>query len=209
MQLSLLDEAKIDTPKAGNIIEECPPVSFIPNFLAKPEADELMSLCLAQMEWQQNQIKMFDKIIPLPRLEAIAAKKALTYTYSGSVKLEAKPLPKFLDQLMGRVEQESGYLFDLVIGNHYRTGDQYIGWHADKEPLMGDRPAIASISLGAERKFQLRKNGANTRIHEYHLPHGSLLIMHPGCQQEWIHQLPKSKKIREQRVNLTFRPWQA
>lgn len=201
MQLTLLEKPEtID-------IDDAPPIAFIPDFLGRGDADKLKQLCLEQMIWQQNEIRMYGKPIPLPRLEAIAAKKALTYTYSGSVKLEAKALPPFLADLMAEVERVSDTLFDLVIGNHYKTGDQYIGWHADKDPLMGDRPTIASISLGTERKFQLRRKGQGTKIFDYYLPHGSLLIMKSGCQQEWIHQLPASKKVMGDRVNLTFRPW--
>ena len=200
MQLTLLN-----TPVTQDT--ELPPITFIPDFLGCSDATDLKRLCLEQMEWSQNEIRMFGKPILLPRLEAIAAKKALTYTYSGSVELEAKALPPFLSELMAEVERVSSALFDLVIGNYYETGSQYIGWHSDKEPLMGYRPTIASISLGAERKFQLRKKGQGTKIYDYFLPHGSLLIMHSGCQQEWIHQLPVSKKVEGDRVNLTFRPW--
>jgi alkylated DNA repair dioxygenase AlkB len=200
MQIALFDKQK-------PIGEDCPPIVLILKFLGYTDAYRLKQLCLEQMDWQQNEIRMYGKPIPLPRLEAIAAKKQLTYTYSGSVKLEAKALPPFLAELMREVERESKALFDLVIGNHYKTGSQYIGWHADKEPLMGDRPTIASISLGAERKFQLRRKGKGTQIFDYNLPHGSLLIMNEGCQQEWIHQLPASNKVMSDRVNLTFRPW--
>jgi alkylated DNA repair dioxygenase AlkB len=200
MQLAFLENPQT--------IEFTPPITLILDFLSLADADRLKELCLEQMHWQQNEIKMYGKGIPLPRLEAIAAKKPLTYTYSGSVKLKAKALPPFLADLLAKVEQASNAAFDLVIGNHYKDGSQYIGWHADKEPLMGYRPTIASLSLGAERKFQLRQKGKGTEIFDYYLPHGSLLIMHSGCQQEWIHQLPVSKKLTSDRVNLTFRPWQ-
>lgn len=201
MQLTLLDKPE------ELAIEDYPPIAFIPDFLGRIDADRLKELCLEQMDWQQNEIRMYGKPIPLPRLEAIASKKPLTYTYSGSAKLEAKTLPPFLAELMEEVERKSNTKFEFVIGNHYKTGDHYIGWHADKDPLMGDRPTIASISLGAERKFQLRRKGKGTQIFDYYLPHGSLLIMRSGCQQEWIHQLPASKKVMGDRVNLTFRPW--
>ena len=70
---------------------------------------------------------------------------------------------------------------------------------------MGIFPAIASLSLGATRKFQIRKKTGG-EITNYWLEHGSLLVMHPGCQESWKHQVPKTNSPVGQRVNLTFRP---
>ncbi len=79
-----------------------------------------------------------------------------------------------------------------------------IGWHADNESSMGVHPAITSISFGAIRKFQIKPIGG--KITDFWLEHGSLLIMHPGCQSTHLHQVPKTKKLVGCRINLTFRP---
>ncbi|WP_339378070.1 alpha-ketoglutarate-dependent dioxygenase AlkB [Calothrix sp. NIES-2100] len=84
------------------------------------------------------------------------------------------------------------------------SGQDSIGWHADNEQSMGHNPAIASVSLGAERKFQIKPIGGKPT--DFWLEHGSLLIMHPACQATHLHQVPKTKKLVSTRINLTFRP---
>ncbi|MDF5716486.1 MAG: alpha-ketoglutarate-dependent dioxygenase AlkB [Rhizonema sp. NSF051] len=113
----------------------------------------------------------------------------------------------------------TGYRFNIVIGNLYRDSRDSIGWHSDAEKSMGTRPAIASLSLGAERKFQIRSNDKK-HSYDFWLGHGSLLVMQPGCQSNWKHQVqspplrvlsptdfaPKTSSLIGRRVNLTFRP---
>ncbi|WP_225912430.1 alpha-ketoglutarate-dependent dioxygenase AlkB family protein [Nostoc flagelliforme] len=98
----------------------------------------------------------------------------------------------------------TGHKFRIVIGNQYRSGIDSIGWHSDNEPSMGFNPAIASISLGSCRKFQIKPIGG--RPTDFWLEHGSLLVMHPGCQSTHLHQVPKTNKVVSTRINLTFRP---
>ncbi|OUL23975.1 alpha-ketoglutarate-dependent dioxygenase AlkB [Nostoc sp. RF31YmG] len=184
--------------------EDNPPVEYIPNFLTPAAADELYNHC-QQLEWQQNTIKMVGKTIPVPRLECAYGDAGCDYLYSKSVLL--KPLP-WTAELLGlrfRLESQTGYRFNLVICNRYRTGLDSIGWHADNEPSMGTRPAIASVTLGATRKFQLRPNSGGKPT-DFWLEHGSLLLMKPGCQESWVHQVPKTSKPAGERINLTFRP---
>ncbi|MHC0067959.1 alpha-ketoglutarate-dependent dioxygenase AlkB [Nostoc sp. UIC 10890] len=85
------------------------------------------------------------------------------------------------------------------------VGDNFVEFnHADNEASMGFNPAIASISLGSCRKFQIKpRNGKPT---DFWLEHGSLLVMHPGCQSTHLHQVPKTNKVVGTRINLTFRP---
>ncbi|MCC5670662.1 alpha-ketoglutarate-dependent dioxygenase AlkB [Nostoc sp. CHAB 5784] len=109
-----------------------------------------------------------------------------------------------LSSLRDRITALTGYKFRIVIGNQYRSGIDSIGWHADKEPSMGFNPAIASVSLGCVRKFQIKpRDGRPT---DFWLEHGSLLVMHPGCQSTHLHQVPKTNKVVSTRINLTFRP---
>ncbi|WP_313931484.1 alpha-ketoglutarate-dependent dioxygenase AlkB [Nostoc sp. FACHB-133] len=65
-------------------------------------------------------------------------------------------------------------------------------------------PAIASVSLGSCRKFQIKPR--NGKFTDFWLEHGSLLVMHSGCQSTHLHQVPKTNKVVSTRINLTFRP---
>lgn len=182
-----------------------PPVTYIPSFLSKEDADLLLAHCLNDLRWQQNHIRMLGKLLQVPRLETICGDEGCDYLYSGQVLLSPHPWTTALDLLRVDIEQSFGYKYNIVIGSWYRDGNDSIGWHSDSEPSMGISPAIASISLGATRKFQIKpKKGGE--ITSYQLGHGDLVIMHPGCQQTWVHQVPKTKKPVGIRINLTFRP---
>lgn len=179
------------------------PVSYYPNFLSLQQANELYQHCL-QLEWQQNYIKMVGKIIPVPRLECIYGDKGCDYLYSNSIFLKPLPWTDSLAQLRDRITAMTGYEFRIVIGNQYRSGQDSIGWHSDNESSMWINPAIASVSLGAVRKFQIKPIAGKST--DFWLEHRSLLIMHPGCQSTHLHQVPKTNKFVGTRINLTFRP---
>ncbi len=191
-QISLFNEPTPDLP-----------VSYYPEFLTIQEANELYQHC-QQLQWQQNQIKMLGKTMDVPRLECMYGDKDCNYLYSKSVLLKPLPWTEKLAELRDRITAFTSYNFRIVIANQYRTGADSIGWHADNEESMGLAPAIASISLGGVRKFQIKPIGGKPS--DFWLEHGSLLVMHPGCQSTHLHQVPKTNKVVRTRINLTFRP---
>lgn len=191
-QMSLFDESTTVLP-----------VSYYPEFLTLAEADELYQHC-QELQWKQNQIRMLGKTMPVPRLECIYGDEGCDYLYSKSVLLKPLPWTSSLAQLRDRITAATGYSFRIVIGNQYRSGQDSIGWHNDSEASMGLNPAIASISLGSVRKFQIKPiEGKPT---DFWLEHGSLLVMLPGCQTTHLHQVPKTNIVVTTRINLTFRP---
>lgn len=179
------------------------PVSYYPEFLSKEKADELYQHC-QELQWKQNQIRMLGKTMPVPRLEGIYGDEGCDYLYSKSVLLKPLPWTDALAKLRDRITATTGYSFRIVIGNQYRSGQDSIGWHNDSEASMGLNPAIASISLGSVRKFQIKPIGGKPT--DFWLEHGSLLVMLPSCQSTHLHQVPKTNKVVSTRINLTFRP---
>ncbi len=182
------------------------PVEYYPGFLHGTEAEVLYAHCKA-LQWQQNEIKMLGKPLQVSRLECMYGKSGASYLYSNSVTLDALPWTPELLSLRDRITAFCNHEFDIVIGNRYRTGLDSIGWHSDDEPSMGYRPAIASISLGACRKFSIKPKGKGNKATHFWLEHGSLLLMLPGCQEGYAHQLPKDNNCFLERINLTFRPY--
>jgi alkylated DNA repair dioxygenase AlkB len=179
------------------------PITYYSDFLTLEQANELYQHCL-QLEWQQNQIRMLGKTLPVPRLECIYGDAGCDYLYSNSVFLKPLTWTEPLSNLRDRITALTGYKFRIVIGNQYRSGQDSIGWHSDNEASMGSNPAIASVSLGSCRKFQIKpRDGKAT---DFWLEHGSLLVMHPSCQSTHLHQVPKTNKVVSTRINLTFRP---
>jgi alkylated DNA repair dioxygenase AlkB len=179
-------------------------VRYEPGWLAKDEADALMRELRAGASWTQGAIAMFGREIPEPRLTAWVGDA--DYTYSGRT-MRAAPWPTALAALRARLDRAAGPHFNAVLLNLYRDGNDSMGLHSDAEPELGTDPVIASVSLGAERRFVLvpRKKAARDGAVEVMLAHGSLLVMAGTCQHHYRHGLPKQPGAQGERINLTFR----
>ena len=157
----------------------------------------------AQTPWEQRDVVVFGRSVAQPRLVAWFASPGVTYRYAG-LTLEAHSFSPLLFELKKRVEAIAGAQFNSVLLNLYRTGADSNGWHADDEFEFGIDPVIASLSLGATRRFDLRNRDTKETI-KSNLASGDLVVMSGASQREWIHQAPKQLKVQEPRINLTFR----
>lgn len=178
------------------------PVQFCPNFINLANDCDWLEKSI-QVAWTRSKINMYGKLIPVPRDESIFGDD-LRYEYRGT-QIEAQPWPDFLLEARDRIQALSGYKFNFVVGNRYQTGKDSIGWHSDNFPQIGKRPAIASLSLGSTRLFKLRHKDSGETV-DYQLESGSLLIMLSGCQEDWVHAVPKTARPVGERINWTFRP---
>ena len=174
---------------------------MIDDFLSINEADTLMAYLKSHVSWSQEEIKMFGRLIAQPRLQAWYGDKS--YTYSG-LTMSAKPLTKPMQEMKSRCESVAEQTFNSVFLNLYRNGQDSMGAHQDNEPELGKNPTIASLSLGATRRFTL-KHIQTKQTHNINLTHGSLLVMAGEMQHYWKHSLPKTKRVFDERINLTFR----
>lgn len=179
-----------------------PPVVVYENFLSSMESADWFQKS-QELGWTRGEIRMYGKLIAVPREEALFGDD-LFYQYRGT-KMTAAPWPDFLMDARDRIKDLSGFQFNFAVGNRYRTGKDSIGWHSDNFPQIGERPAIASLSLGSTRKFKLRHKDSGGTF-DYNLQSGSLLIMLPGCQDDWVHAVPKTSRPIGERINWTFRP---
>lgn len=179
-------------------------LEYFPNFLNKEKADLLLEKLLKEVHWQQQNIKLFGKEIPQPRLTAFYAEQGISYTYSG-LQLKPNSFSTELWELKQITQELSGYDFNTCLANLYRHGNDSMGWHADDEKVLGKNPVIASISLGGIRRFQFKHKTNKDLKESIELQHGSLLMMKGSMQHFWKHQLPKTKKEVAPRINLTFR----
>lgn len=160
---------------------------------------------LSDLNWRQLPIRLFGRWIEQPRLVDFHADHGLSYRYSG-LTLSGEGWPEPLAELCAAVSETAGVAFNSVLCNLYRDGRDYMGWHADDERELGPEPCIASLSLGAPRRFLLRpREGSRVSRQEIMLAPGSLLLMRGDLQHHWQHQLPKALRVREPRINLTFR----
>ena len=180
------------------------------SWLTCDEADALFECLLKEIAWERHRLRMFGRELDAPRLSCWIGDSDATYVYSRT-RFEPRPWTPSLLALRDRVEQACDARFNSVLANLYRDGADSMGWHSDDEPELGHQPVIASLSLGATRRFRLRRRlPRGTRATpadtlDLRLPPGSLLCMAGATQHLYQHDLPKSAAVTAPRINLTFR----
>ncbi|MEM9001726.1 MAG: alpha-ketoglutarate-dependent dioxygenase AlkB [Bacteroidota bacterium] len=179
-------------------------IGYYPNFLEHGLATQYLNTLKEKISWRQDSIKLFGKTYLQPRLTALFANNAQPYTYS-NITMHPQPFNTTLLEIKTKIEQETKEKFTSCLLNLYRNGKDSNGWHADDEPELGINPVIASLSLGQERFFHLRHKKDKKLKLKILLGHGSLLLMKGETQHHWQHQVPKTKKPIDERINLTFR----
>jgi alkylated DNA repair dioxygenase AlkB len=158
---------------------------------------------LREIPWVHDEVIVFGKTRVTARRVSWHGDSGCDYAYAGRRKV-ALPWTPLLDLVKSRVEERAGCTFNSCLLNLYHSGVEGMGWHRDNEPELGPEPVIASMSLGARRRFLFRHRRTKQTV-EIHLEPGSLLVMSGACQQNWMHSLPKSLRVKEPRINLTFR----
>ena len=190
-------------PISGELLPGDGSAVLSPDFLCESDADNYFSGLHNNTPWEQNFIRLFGKEVSEPRLSTWHAEADLPYTYSG-VPRTPHPWKEPLSSLRTACEAHTGQSFNGALLNLYRTGQDAMGWHSDDEAVNGPNPVIASISLGAERRFDFRHKQSREMISVV-LPHGSLLVMSGACQTFWLHRIAKTTRQTEPRINVTFR----
>lgn len=176
---------------------------LLKQFYQQPESDQLFALLKTDLAWQEENIFIFGKWVKVPRLMCWYGDPNAVYRYSG---VTHQPLPwtAELQSIRTRLQQHCGCEFNSVLANLYRDGRDSMGCHADDEKDLGLNPLIASLSLGDERVFKLNHKQHKLTL-DFNLGHGDLLLMAGTLQQHWLHSVPKTKKLKGPRINLTFR----
>jgi len=182
-------------------------ITYLKKFYTDKEAKKLFEQLMEETEWKQDRIKMFGKILPLPRLQAFYGDIRYDYSYS-NIKLTTKPWTPTLLKIKKKLDRFCEFNFTSVLLNLYRNGKDSNGWHADDEPVLGTNPYIASLSFGATRSFHIRHIKEKSLKQKIDLEDGSLLIMKDETQHFYQHQLAKTAKVVGNRINLTFRKLQ-
>ena len=156
------------------------------------------------IKWRHDEITIFGKKTFIPRYSSWYGDSDKSYTYSG-LTLQPNQWNKGLIYLREEIGKLGEIEFNSVLLNWYRDGGDYIGWHTDAEPSLGQNPIIGSVNFGASRRFILRRIDNNKEKIEFPLKHGTFLTMMGETQHYWQHSVPKEKKVQDLRVNLTFR----
>ena len=179
-------------------------ISYFPDFLSKGKSDLLYKKFLDNIPWQNYKIKIFGKTYDQPRLTSFHSIGNKNYNYS-QIGIKNNIMTKDLSSLLNKIHDKTDYRFNSVLLNLYRDGMDSNGWHSDNETELGEDPKIASITLGQERFFHIKHKKIKHLRYKILLKHGSLLLMGEKSQTEWVHQIPKTKKKIDPRINLTYR----
>lgn len=179
-------------------------IAYYPSMFDAVGSDTLFKELLETIPWQQDEIRVYGKVHRQPRLTALYGNEGKPYSYSG-ITMQPLPWNVLLQDIKDKVEKIAGVSFSTVLLNLYRDGSDSNGWHADDEKELGRNPVIASVSFGAERYFHMKHRSDKNQKQKILLENGSLLIMKGPTQHHWLHQIPKTARPIEPRINLTFR----
>ena len=190
------DCSEIDIPDAE--------VFLYPSLLSNREADKLFDTLKKNIIWEKQKIKLYGEVHEVPRLTAWYGDPNKSYEYSG-IKLKTRLWNAGLLKIREKIETISKTKFNSVLLNLYRSGSDSVLWHSDDEPELGKNPVIGSLSLGEAREFQMKHKYNRDLKQNILLQHGSFLLMKGKTQHNWLHQIPKRKNLKGERINLTFR----
>ena len=179
-------------------------VFLYPTLLSYHEADQLFDTLKKNIIWEKQKIKLYGEVHDVPRLTAWYGDPNKSYIYSG-IKLNTNPWNAVLLKIREKIEKISKIKFNSVLLNLYRSGSDSVSWHSDDEPELGKNPVIGSLSLGETRQFQMKHKFNRDLKQKILLQHGSFLLMRGKTQHHWLHQIPKRKNLKGERINLTFR----
>ena len=182
--------------------DDGPDIVFKSDFFTAAQSARVLERLKAQISWRQDVMRFGRGEVLQPRLTAWYGDDGKTYVYSG---IRNYPLPwtPLLLALKAKAEGFAESAFNSVLLNYYRDGRDSVGWHADNERELGERPVIASLSFGATRTFELRKRTTG-QVVKLPLTSGSILVMRGTTQHHWVHRVPKEPGSAS-RINLTFR----
>ena len=178
-------------------------VNYFGPVLTPADTRRFYEKLLRDIPWKNDEAVIFGKHIITARKVAWYGDSDFSYTYSGTTK-QALVWTDELAALKSIVEKITATRFNSCLLNLYHDGNEGMAWHSDDEKSLGKDSTIASVSLGAEREFRLKHKRRDEKVSVL-LESGSLLVMQGTTQTHWLHSIPKSKKIRTPRINLTFR----
>lgn len=202
-QHSKMDLFSTTTPQDTNLLPKDGTVIYYGPLISIAEANRYLNTFLETIEWKNDEAIIFGKRIITKRKVAWYGDTTFSYTYSKTTK-EALVWTAELLQLKKIIERKTGETYNSCLLNLYHSGDEGMGWHSDGEKELKKNGAIASVSLGAERKFAFKHKETKEVVSQV-LAHGSVLVMKDQTQSHWLHRLPPTTRVSTARVNLTFR----
>jgi alkylated DNA repair dioxygenase AlkB len=179
-------------------------IAFYYEKIVKDEQlEQFYEALLNNIQWENERVIMFGKEIITKRKVAFFSDPSISYRYASKTKI-GMPWTSTLITIKNIVESITKESYNACLLNLYHNGEESMGWHSDNEKEIIANSSIASLSLGANRKFSFKHKVSKETV-TIELENGSLLEMKGSVQTQWWHALIKSKKVTDARINLTFR----
>lgn len=142
------------------------------------------------LPWRRETMQMYDKTVEVPRLLA-------------KVPLDGPGQP-LIDRMRQTLSQKYGEEFVYTTAALYRDGNDSVAFHGDTTARNMLEALVATVSLGAPRRFMLRPAEGGPSV-TFALGRGDLVVMGGTCQRTWRHGIPKVAHAGP-RIALMFRP---
>ncbi len=193
-------------------LDESSWVDYAPGWLAGE--DVLFEELFRTGRWRQREVRMYDRTVPEPRMtagwgpRAFAPAAAADEVGDGTAAdpgADLTVLPPTLRSLVAPLSERYGVAFDSVWVNLYRDGRDSVAWHGDRNAKVQTNPLVVTVSLGARRRFLLRRKGTSGAAVTLEPGHGDLVVMGGACQHEWEHTVPKTRRPVGPRMSVTIR----
>ncbi len=220
-------EPEVDVSFAGLrrlLLDERSWVDHVPGWLAG--SDELFAELASSGRWRQREVTMYERLVREPRLTAgwavddanepvrswtrhprtpAAEAQRPAATEDGRADVAAESIPAALRQIAAALSDRYALAFDSIWVNLYRDGRDSVAWHGDRNARVLTNPLVATVSLGARRRFLLRPKGSTEIGCRLEPGPGDLIVMGGACQHEWEHTVPKQAKASGPRIAITVR----
>ena len=186
-----------------NILPQDGIALYYDKIIADEQVKQLYDALFNNIHWENERVIMFGKEIITKRKVAFFSDPSISYRYASKTKI-GLPWTSTLITIKNRIESITKESYNACLLNLYHNGEESMGWHSDNEKEIITNSSIASLSLGANRKFSFKHKLSKETV-SIELEDGSLLEMKGSVQAHWWHALLKSKKVTDARINLTFR----
>jgi alkylated DNA repair dioxygenase AlkB len=170
-------------------LDESSWVDYVPGWLHAH--DELFDDLRREAPWRQRTRHMYERVVEEPRLVAVWDTRPLQ-------------LPPRLEQIRTVLSRRYGVELDSALVNLYRDGRDSVAWHGDTVRKVLTDPLVATVSLGARRRFLLRPRGGGPVALRLEPGAGDLVMMGGACQHDWEHTVPKEARAGA-RMSITMR----
>ncbi len=163
-------------------------LDYVPSCVAGHQ--ELFDVLERETRFRQERREMYDKTVDVPRLYALLP--------------DDGPGHPLLEGLRAALSARYGEAFTRLSLALYRDGRDSVAWHGDYVARNMENAIVATVSLGAPRRFALRPKGRGRSL-AFSLGTGDLLVMGGTCQRTFDHSVPKLARAAP-RMAVMFRP---